>query len=264
MLDVAYEQYLKQPHATRVCHAFVEALRDANLHVESDCLFRWLKGEIQSEREFIGPLPPMTPRVGDYWFDTVAMTQAVYLFDEETENHFWLSTSPVRTWQYSGFLRTAAWKVIDDPFLSVNDVLKSSRIDRLQLTDPVTNLYNAEAFAYAQWFHKILCTEFDLIRGLSLKRSDLPANLRESALRLWDLMRPADDEENSRGVIRISDSPLELQMEALGEWETHSDIGLLTSTAGDSPMTPDEYGTRTEFVIFKTLLDRNQFERTSN
>ncbi len=262
MLDVAYEQYLKQPHATKVSHDFVEALRDANLHVESDCLFRWLKGEVHSERESIGPLPPVTPKVGDYWFDAVAMTQAVYLFDEETEKHFWLSTSPVKTWQYSGFLRTATWKVIDDPFLTINDILQSSRIAHLNQSGPVSNLYHEEASAYALWFHKLLCTEFDLKLGLSMKRSDLPINLQKSALRFWDNMRPDEDEENYRAAIRITEPPVEIQRDVLGEWETHSDIGLLTTTGGDCPMTPKEYGSRTEFVIFETLLDRAQFQRT--
>lgn len=261
-LDAAYEHYLKQPHASKACYSFMESLRNANQVYESDCLLKWIKGEVDSGGHHIGPTPPATSEVGDYWFDAVAMTQAVYLFDEETEKHFWLSTSPVKTWQYSGFLRTATWKVIDDPFLTINDILQSSRIAHLNQSGPVSNLYHEEASAYALWFHKRLCTEFDLKLGLSMKRSDLPINLQKSALRFWDNMRPDEDEENYRAAIRITEPPVEIQRDVLGEWETHSDIGLLTTTGGDCPMTPKEYGSRTEFVIFETLLDRTQFQRT--
>lgn len=195
------------------------------------------------------------------WFDTVAVCNTVFIFDETTHSHNWLSTNPVATWQYMGFLRVVQLRVKSDPLVSAGDLFQMDRLEHLKPGDPVRNLYFEEAAAYAQWFHKTLCHRFILAQSRKLDNVHLVQDLLQRKLRVWDAMRTGDDDESTRDVLEVVDNAADLKSCTVWEWECGQNVGVVTKARASTSMIAVDYGVQSEFVAFQNILDRSVFVR---
>ncbi|WP_156902845.1 hypothetical protein [Achromobacter sp. MFA1 R4] len=170
--------------------------------------------------------------MNDVWFDPFEMT-----FMARTVNPHgfgkatigWVSIGPVYYWQFHAFQQLVKYKEKDTYFECKSDLL-ASRPFGLTESDFATEIYHAEATAYALWHGKWLASSLRadaLVQIFSREQSDqvFPADVY-----FWDTLPGAGEQDRvAFNLMNGSD----VRRYSLDEWGRSNKLGLLTSISDE-------------------------------
>lgn len=234
---------------------------------ESVCLFH--RPPWENRRCTASSEAPSQAQVGDLWLDIVEMNVAV-LVPNRPGTHpngiGWLSTRPVREWQFRTFLKLARLGAGRTMFPVPPDYLRPDRFQGPSAAY-VTDLYHDEASAYSAWFGKMLCTQMDLSNAQSfLQPAAFEAILPKDML-LWDSSEDIEELRFAFCQDTLGKTPGDevqkwMRREKLshpdrmvyGEWERNSTIGLSTIVLQALKIDRKEKTHTTSFDLENTAL----------
>lgn len=251
LLEITYQDYLDSKQDIELGKKLCKTLYQAGFKEESRVLNDYfndgVKTNIWKDRHCsVGPKLPFEVEVGDIWFDTVELMPMLLVPHPETDSknrQCWIASHPVYVWQFKTFLKLANWHAIKEYFMNVSDLMSLERFDKMNCMAYVTNLYHEEAVAYAHWFGKYLCGQFELEAARKFFNGEEFHQLLPSNLRLWDESECSLSEfvriaVNKDTIDKISEEEFEQWEKIKGsksnsllvaEWERSDDISFSTT-----------------------------------
>jgi hypothetical protein len=255
-LEIAYQNYLENAFDSIATENLVAALEHYDLNLESQALKTYLNqgaGAKYTVDIWNGRLcnisfePPLNAQPGDLWFDLVELNLAILIPNPVGMSHHvtsWISTHPVKVWQYRTFLNLVEIGEKIDVFPAPLDYLNSIRFQGKDGLFCITDLYQDEALAYSGWMRKNLCGQMEAIAARAYLSSDEFSTIFPPILKLWEsddfqewyrtaIGRSNIDKKPSyeyEHIIKENYQELESQPDRMlyEEWDCRSNIGMLT------------------------------------
>ncbi len=259
-IEAIYRSYLESALTKQTGKELSQALRRVGLHREGQALEEYFEqntpatdsmqgNDWDGRRCFVGPHLPSQAKPGDVWLDIVELTPMILVvsLDEATTDLYrWVSLHPVYVWQFRTFLHLADVKLVRQYFMKAADLFDPDRFTKMSSMEFVTNVYHEEAVAYAHWFGKYLCGQFELqLAEASLKPEEF-LRVLPPHIRLWD--EAAAHSEFARiavgrdSLYKDPDAELDHQNDAnkslpdrmlYDEWERTVGVGFSTLVAAE-------------------------------
>lgn len=250
ILCVKYIEYLRANGARESGVALAEALENYNLPLHAKALSTYLDmGDCTGALELPAPWaesscylakrPPESTRALDVWFDPFELSFMVRTvnppgFGKSTIG--WVSMGPVYYWQYHAFQQLVRYRKKDTYFKCSSDLL-ASRPFGVDKADYVTDIYYAEAAAYALWHGKGLTSS---LRAEALVEVLSDAQLTQvvpSGLCFWDT-NPGEKEGDCAAFELMRN--LTVSSYSLDEWDRSTSVGFFTAIYDQIGLLPDE------------------------
>jgi len=233
-----YQEYLQSGASVNNGIVLSEALNDYGLEMHGAALslyvrggdgasgFR-LNGSWSSSTCYLTQYPPKDAEPQDIWFDPYELS-----FMVKTVNPLgygkavigWVSISPVFYWQYNVFQQLVKFRIRDNSFLHVDDLL-ASRPFGIDKWDYVSDVYHEEAAAYAFWHGKWISSNIRaeaLTEQLTVKQLEA---IFPEGMNYWDASFSGD--EGSRGVFNCTEDKI-INKYSINEWSRSDEIGFMT------------------------------------
>jgi hypothetical protein len=260
LLGKTFQNYLRSGLDKGAIREMCRVLDDSGLYNESKALEVYLEarnisisrsGELDWDQRkcYSGLYPPQNPSLNDVWFDVVELTPMILIRGEGSpllDHGFWLAMHPVYPWQFRGFWGSAKVrrKLIDVP--SAADYLSAERIEGIDMTKFVTDIYHDEALAYTHWFGKFLSGQEELKHARHFLNENEFSQILPQGMRLWDesefpasefvrlafgpdTLNKGQEDQYNEFMLRESGENKILQDRILfEEWERRDDIGFST------------------------------------
>lgn len=190
---------------------------------------------------YLAKKPPQNAQPLDVWFDPFELSFMIRSvnppgFGRATIG--WISIGPVYYWQYHAFQQLVRFKKRDTYFPCMPDFL-ASRPFGVDESDYVTDIYHAEASAYALWHGKWLTSS---LRAEALVSTLTDVQLNQVILRdlsFWDAS-PGEKEGDCSTFGLMSD--FTIGRYSLNEWDRSKSIGFFTAIS-------DKIGLLSEEVV---------------
>ncbi|GGY23486.1 hypothetical protein [Paludibacterium paludis] len=188
---------------------------------------------------YLAKNPPQNAQALDVWFDPFELSFMMRSvnppgFGRSTIG--WISIGPVYYWQYHAFQQLVKYTKRDTYFPCKPDLL-ASRPFGVDESDYATDIYHAEASAYALWHGKWLTSG---LRAEALVGALPEAQLSQVVLRnlyFWDTS-PGEKEGDCSTFGLMSD--FTIGRYSLGEWDRSKSIGFFTAISDQVGLLPDE------------------------
>ncbi len=256
-LENLYRSYLESMLDPQVGKELSQALHRVGLHGEGQAIevyfahgpeatFNFQQSYWYGRRCFVGADLPALAEPGALWFDIVELTPMILVPGSDPTSHTlyrWVSTHPVYVWQFRTFLSLVDWHLIRTYFMKAPDLMMLDRFESMSSMAFIKNLYHEEAVAYAHWFGKFLCGQFDFQAAKKFLKPEEFSEVLPKNMRLWDEVQYCNSE-----FVRIAvgqdtldkDPDDEFELREAGEnellpdrmlfeeWEHKYEIGLST------------------------------------
>lgn len=239
-LENLYRSYLESMLDPQVGKELSQALHRVGLHAEgqalkiyfaygpeSTCIFQ--QSYWYGRRCFVGAYLPAKAKPGDLWFDIVELTPMILVPDVDTTSHTlwrWISTHPAYVWQFRTFLRLVDWHLVRTYFMNAPDLMMLDRFEFMSSMAFVNNVYHEESVAYAHWFGKFLCGQFDFQAAKKFLKPEEFSEMLPKNLRVWDEVQYSNSE-----FVRIAVGQDTLDKDPDNEFELRE--------AGENELLPD-------------------------
>lgn len=256
-IETLYKNYLESLLAVQTGRTLYQACYQMGLQKEGQALEDYFESNAEKgkgiqgrdwngRRCFIGAHLPPNLRPGDVWFDITEISPMILIPPSDkssTSPGQLISLHPVYVWQFRTFLRLVDYHLVNKYFMNVPDLLQLDRFISMDNTAIVTDVYHEEAVAYAHWFGKYLCGQFDLQTAKTFLSAEDFLQVLPSHICLWDESEYPDSEfvriavghntlykdPNDDFDLREEKKNKNLSDRALyEEWEYNSTIGLST------------------------------------
>ncbi|GEM_PF-3123169 len=247
-LCVKYIDYLKVGGAGATGAALCEALENYKLHLHANALSIYLAmGDCVDAFSLPAPWaastcyltkePPQHGQPLDVWFDPYELSFMVRTvnppgFGRGTIG--WVSIGPVYYWQYHAFQQLVKCQKKDTYFAARSDLL-DSRPFGVNESDYVTDIYRAEASAYALWHGKWLTSALRAEALIDVLPEAQLSQVVPRDMYFWDT-NPGEKEGDCAVFSLTSDSTISRY--SLGEWDRSNRIGLFTSISDQIGLLP--------------------------
>lgn len=232
-----YQEYLSSGASDASSLELIQALTSYGLPLHAEALSLCVKGEAIDSFSLTGPWssskcyltknPPVHAEPLDIWFDPYELNFMVRTVNPQGYGKGvigWVSISPIFYWQYHVFQQLVKFRIRDDSFLQVDDLL-ASRSFGVEEWDYASDVYHEEAGTYAFWHGKWLASGicFEAITEL-LAPEQLKAMLPDG-MSYWDA--DFSGTEDSRGVFKFGEDGT-IDKYVSGEWDRTNEIGFTT------------------------------------
>jgi hypothetical protein len=188
---------------------------------------------------YLAKKPPQNAQPSDVWFDPFELSFMIRSvnppgFGRATIG--WISIGPVYYWQYHAFQQLVKYTKRDTYFPCNSDLL-ASRPFGVDESDYATDIYHAEASAYALWHGKWLTSS---LRAEALVNILTDVQLNQVILRdfsFWDTS-PGEKEGDCSMFGLTSD--FTIARYSLNEWYRSKSIGFFTAISDQIDLLSDE------------------------
>lgn len=262
-LCVKYIEYLAEGGGGSSSAELCDALENYNLPLHAKALLQYfeegdcvgdfsLPSPWENSSCYLTTYPPGSPRVGDVWFDPFELSFMVRTVNPQGFGRAtigWVSIGPVYYWQYHAFQQLVKYEKNDAYFECRPDLL-ASRPFGVEESDVATEIYYAEAAAYALWHGKWLTSSLRADALVQVFSKEKSHQVFPQGMYFWDTL-PGDGEPD-RSVYSVVNGS-DVRRYSLDEWGRSNKLGLLTSLSDQSGLISTEFIPRDAGEYIKLL-----------
>ena len=192
---------------------------------------------------YLTKYPPQSPQARDIWFDPIELSFMVRTVNPQGFGKAvigWVSIGPVYYWQYHVFQQLVSYRKKDTYFKSRTDLM-ASRPFGVKKSDFATEIYYAEAAAYALWHGKWLASSLRadaLVQVCSKEQYD---QVFPVGMYFWDTL-PGESEPD-RAAFELSNGSNVCRY-SLDEWGRSNSLAFVTSISDQTGVILSEIGPR--------------------